>query len=97
MKEALVIVHHNRSFLLGEKLLLLTGLSVIKIWSAGSNKTNFLAFSAQAKYTDRSTETCRRILVPTFADRGVSRGQRDGTPTAINLSFVDRSRYFSFK
>jgi hypothetical protein len=35
--------------------------------------------------------------VPTFVDRGVSRGQRGGTPTAVNLSFLDRSRYFSFK
>jgi hypothetical protein len=27
----------------------------------------------------------------------VSRGQRGGSPTVINLSFLDRSRYFSFK
>jgi hypothetical protein len=38
-----------------------------------------------------------RNLVPTFADRGVSRGQRDGTPTVVDRSFQDRSRYFSFK
>jgi hypothetical protein len=31
------------------------------------------------------TATRRRILVPTFADRSVSRGQRGGTPTALNL------------
>jgi hypothetical protein len=37
------------------------------------------------------------ILVPTFVDRGVSRGQLGGSPTAVNLSFLDRSRYFSFK
>jgi hypothetical protein len=37
------------------------------------------------------------IIVPTFVDRGVSRGQRGGTPTAVNLSFLDRSPYFSFK
>jgi hypothetical protein len=37
------------------------------------------------------------ILVPTVVDRGVSRGQRGGSPTAVNLSFLDRSRYFSFK
>jgi hypothetical protein len=24
-------------------------------------------------------------------------GQRGGIPTAVNLSFLDRSRYFSFK
>jgi hypothetical protein len=27
----------------------------------------------------------------------VSRGQRGGTPTAVNLSFLDRSRYFFFQ
>jgi hypothetical protein len=32
-----------------------------------------------------------------FADKGVSRGQRGGTPMAVNLSFIDRSLYFSFK
>jgi hypothetical protein len=30
-------------------------------------------------------------------DRGVSRGQRGGSPTVVNLSFLDRSRYFSLK
>jgi hypothetical protein len=35
--------------------------------------------------------------VPTFVDRGVSRGQRGGSPTIVNLSFLDWSRYFSFK
>jgi hypothetical protein len=35
--------------------------------------------------------------VPTFVDRGVSRGQRGGSLTVVNLSFLDRSRYFSFK
>jgi hypothetical protein len=33
----------------------------------------------------------------TFVGRGVSRGQRGGSPTVVNLSFLDRSRYFSFK
>jgi hypothetical protein len=28
--------------------------------------------------------------VPTFVDRGVSRGQRGGSPTVINLHFLDR-------
>jgi hypothetical protein len=31
--------------------------------------------------------------VPTFADRGVSRGQRGGTPTVVKLSFLDRYIY----
>jgi hypothetical protein len=50
-----------------------------------------VAFSPQA------SATCRRNLVPTFADRGVSSGQRGGSPATVNLSFLDRSRYFSFK
>jgi hypothetical protein len=58
---------------------------------------NFEALSPQANYTDWATATCRRNLVLTFADRGVSRGQRGGSPTAVNLSFLDRSRYFFFK
>jgi hypothetical protein len=45
----------------------------------------------------RATAACRRNLVPTFVGKGVSRGQRGGTPTVVNLSFLDRSRYFSFK
>jgi hypothetical protein len=59
--------------------------------------TNCLAFSPQANYTDSATAICRRNLAPTFVDRGVSRGQRGGSPTAVNLSFLDRNRYFSVK
>jgi hypothetical protein len=32
-----------------------------------------------------------KILMPTFVDRGVSRGQCGGYPTVVNLSFLDRS------
>jgi hypothetical protein len=42
-------------------------------------------------------ENLKSHLVPTFVDTGGSRGQRGGSPTVINLSFLDRSRYFSFK
>jgi hypothetical protein len=62
-----------------------------------TNKTNNVALSPQANYTDWATATCRRNLVPTFVDRGASRGQRGGSPTVFNLSFLDRSHYFSFK
>jgi hypothetical protein len=61
------------------------------------NKTNSVAFSPHANYTNWATATCRRNLAPTFADRGVSRCQRGGSHTVVNLSFLDRSRYFSFK
>jgi hypothetical protein len=60
-------------------------------------KTNSVALSPQANYADWATATCRRNLVPTFVDRGVSRGQRGGSPADVNLSFLYRSRYFSFK
>jgi hypothetical protein len=44
-----------------------------------------------------TTATCRRNLVTIFVDRRVSRGQRGGSPTVVNLSFLYRSRYFSFE
>jgi hypothetical protein len=56
-----------------------------------------MAFSPQESYTDWATANYRRNLVSTFVDRMVSRGQRGGSPTVFNLSFLDRSRYFSFK
>jgi hypothetical protein len=60
-------------------------------------KKNSVAFSPQANYTDWATATCWWNLVPTFVDRGVSCGRRGGSPTVVNLSFLNRSRYFSFK
>jgi hypothetical protein len=62
-----------------------------------THKTNSVALSPLANYTNWAIATCRRNLEPTFADRGVSRGKRGGSPTIVNLSFLDRSRYFSFK
>jgi hypothetical protein len=56
---------------------------------------NSVAFSPQANYTDWATDTGRRILLPTLVDRRVSRGQRVGSRMTFNLSFLDRSRYFS--
>jgi hypothetical protein len=51
----------------------------------------------RANFTEWATAICRRNLVPTFVDRGVSRGQNGGSPTVVNLSFLHWSRYFSFK
>jgi hypothetical protein len=62
-----------------------------------SHSRNSLAFSSQANCTDLSTATGLRNLVPTFTDRGLSRGQRGGSPTVVNLSFLGRIRYLSFK
>jgi hypothetical protein len=63
----------------------------------GIANPNSVALSPRANYTDWSTATCWRNIVSTFVDRGVSRGQRGGSPMVVNLSFLDRSRYFSFK
>jgi hypothetical protein len=61
-----------------------------------NKQTNSVALGPQENYSDWSTATGRRILVPTFMDRGMSRGQGGGTPTVVNLSFLDRSRYFFY-
>jgi hypothetical protein len=53
------------------------------IWNTQIQKTNSVALSPRANYTDWATATCRRNLVPTFVDRGVSRGQRGGSPTVV--------------
>jgi hypothetical protein len=58
---------------------------------------NSVAFSSQVNFTDWVTITSRRILVPTFVDRGALLGQRGRSPTVVNLSFLDRSRYFLFQ
>jgi hypothetical protein len=54
-----------------------------------SNKqeTNSVILSPQANYTDRAAATWRPNLVPTFVDRGMSRGQCGGSPTVVNISF----------
>jgi hypothetical protein len=57
-------------------------------------QTNSVALGPQANYTDWSTATFLRNLVPTFVDSGVSRGQRGGYNTVDNLSFLDRNCYF---
>jgi hypothetical protein len=35
--------------------------------------------------------------VPTFVDRGMSRGQRSGSPTVVNLSFLDLRPFKSYR
>jgi hypothetical protein len=56
-----------------------------------NKQTNSVALSPQANYTDRTTATCWRNVVSTFADRGVSCFQRGGSPTVVNLSPPDRA------
>jgi hypothetical protein len=56
-----------------------------------------MAYSPQANYTDWSITTGQRILVATFADKGVSHGQCGRTHMAINLIFLDQSLHFFFQ
>jgi hypothetical protein len=53
------------------------------------NKNNTVALSPRANYTDWATATCRRNLVPTVVDRGVSRGQRGESPTVVRTKNVE--------
>jgi hypothetical protein len=73
-----------------------------EIWNNFSTKeqktkTNSVALSPRANYTDWAATNCRRNLVPAFVDRGVSHGQRGGSPMVVYHSFLDRSRYFPFR
>jgi hypothetical protein len=54
-------------------------------------------FSSQANYTDWATADGRRILVPTFAYRGVSRGQLGGSPRPLISGSKTTAANFSFK
>jgi hypothetical protein len=50
-----------------------------------------MTFSLQANYTDWVTVFDRRILALTFADRGVSRGQRDGSQLPLISVFYSEA------
>jgi hypothetical protein len=63
----------------------------------GQQKTNSVAFRPQANYRDWAATTCWRNLVPTFVDRGVSRDQPGGSPTVVNLNFIDRDTVYNGK
>jgi hypothetical protein len=95
-----VAVNHRRTIYIYIGKYAILKRILLEFWNTDwiqKKKSNSVVFSPQANYTDWVTATCWRNLVPTFADRGVSRDQRGGSPTVINLSFLDRSRYLSFK
>jgi hypothetical protein len=60
-----------------------------------STKIPWLSGHKQTIPTEQPQLVCE-FVVPTFADRRVTRGQCGRSPTVVNLSFLDRSRYFSF-
>jgi hypothetical protein len=45
-------------------------------------KKKLRGLSPQANYTDRATAAVDEVM-PTFADRGVLRGQRNGSPRPL--------------
>jgi hypothetical protein len=58
------------------------------------NKLNSVAW---VRERTMQTERLWAKLVPTFADRGVSRSQCGSSPMPIISGFLDRSRYFIFQ
>jgi hypothetical protein len=77
------VTEYNSMYLSLSELIFFLSYTLIKYW-------NSVALSPQVNYTDWTTVKCRRNLVPTFVDRGVLGGQRGGSPTVVNLSFLDR-------
>jgi hypothetical protein len=58
---------------------------------------NLVALTVRLNCTDWATITGWRILVPTFPGIEVSRGQRGGSSTVVNISFLDWSRWLFFQ
>jgi hypothetical protein len=70
--------------------------SVINVTNKTNKQNKLRGFSSQANYTYRATAACRRISVPTLADKGcrvVSATKLHG----VNFGFLYRSCYFPFK
>jgi hypothetical protein len=55
-----------------------------------------VVFSPQANYTNRATAACQRSYCQLLRIEGVA-WLAQWIPTAVNLGFLDRSRYFSFQ
>jgi hypothetical protein len=67
---------------------------ILPLSSCSQTNKQTVALSLQVNYTSWATITCQWNLVPSFVDRGVSRGRRSGSPTVVNLSFLDQSSSF---
>ena len=64
--------------------------------SVHSKSIKLRGLSPRANYTDRAAAAGRRSLVPTFADRGVSRGQRNGSPRPlISVFWTEAATFYS--
>jgi hypothetical protein len=65
------------------------------VYVSPAKKKKLRGLSPQANYTDRATAAVGEV-VPAFAGRGCYVVSATD-PTAVNLGFLDRSRYFFFK
>jgi hypothetical protein len=64
--------------------------------SLKNKQTNSVVLSPQADDTDWATATCRRNLVPTFVDRGVSCGQRgESIRSLISVFYTGAATFLS--
>jgi hypothetical protein len=59
-----------------------TSYKTMPYWTSIHTKTKLRGLSPQANYIDRATAAVGEV-VPTFADRGVLRGQRNGSPRPL--------------
>jgi hypothetical protein len=66
-------------------------------WERTTKQNKLRGLYSASELYRRSDRYLLANLVPNFADRVVSRGQRGRSPTVVNRSFLDRSCYFSFK
>jgi hypothetical protein len=64
-------------------------LGFLSPYKTNKQEIGSVALSPQVNYTDRPTAACRRIIMPNFADTGMSPGQRGG-PHGVSLSFLRR-------
>jgi hypothetical protein len=63
-----------------------------KNYKQTNKQTNSVALSQQANYTDWATATCRRNLVSTFVDRGVSHFSNFGLLSQLGILNVYKSK-----
>jgi hypothetical protein len=73
-----VLMHVHTSAIAPEELILISRF----LCGSRSLSVKLRGLSPQANYTDRATAAVGEV-VPTFADRGVLRGQRNGSPRPL--------------
>jgi hypothetical protein len=69
---------------------------ILVLQQMSKTETKLRGLSPQAPYTDRATAAVGEV-VPTFAGRGVLRGQRNGSPRPLISVFYTGAATSSFK